>query len=128
MSVATSLYSCNKLTSKDSANDIDDALRCQVSDVPEAMYIAYSSVLAPLQIAEKINQLNLTCRQEAVAVISGKTHDNQPFYDKVAMLSGAPLDALLIHLVNEDHFCHSLDKVSCRLSGRVYDSLSISSG
>lgn len=80
------------------------------------------------QIAQQMNQLNLTCFREAAAVISGFSGDNEPFYGDIIKLSGVKLDALLIQLVEKDRFCHSFDKVSCRLSDRVFYLPSIPSG
>ena len=75
--------------------------------------------------------MNLFCRQEAVAVISGTSHSNRRFYDDIARLSGLPitaLDTLLDKLANEDTYCHSVDDVSYRPSQYAPSSPSIPSG
>ena len=67
------------------------------------------------QMAYKMDQLNLYCRQQAVAIISGTSHDDRKFYDEIAQLSGLPIatyDKLLKEFVNKDKYCHFTDNVS----------------
>jgi hypothetical protein len=81
------------------------------------------------QIAQQMTQLNFSCRQNAVAIISGTFCDNgQTFYDGVVQLSDEKLNAFLSKLTIEDRFCHTLDDVSCCSSGCLFDSPSVPSG
>ena len=79
------------------------------------------------QMARQMNRMNLYCRQEAVAVISGASRD-KPFHENISTLSGTALDTFLTNLANQDLYCHSVDEVGYRPSECAVGSPSIPSG